>query len=168
MLWQRARYFKSSKFTNVMNGAQRLNVIMQNLRTSKASRVQELSNQLNVSHMIVTRDFLSLMKNEKVKVFLWHVIFHPKSIARDSESHNSLTTAGARYPELKRWIGQLAAPLIEPEEMLFIDSGSTTDSLAKYLLEGICYSVRRHRLKFGLFRRDQHEAPDHPADYRST
>ena len=124
-----------------MNKAQRLNVIMQTLHISKASSVLELSRQLKVSHMTVRRDLLSLAKSEQVKVLHGSVILHPKSSARENDSYYSLIAAGAKQPELKRRIGQLAASLIEPEDTLIIDSGSTTEYLAKYLPEGISYTV---------------------------
>lgn len=114
---------------------------MQTLQVSKAASVQELSEQLKVSHMTVRRDLVSLVKGEKVKVFHGSVILHPKSDARQNESYYSLIAAGAEHPELKRRIGQLAASLIEPEDTLLIDVGSTTEYLAKYLPESFTYTV---------------------------
>lgn len=124
-----------------MNKTQRQHMIMQTLHISKASSVQELSRQLKVSHMTVRRDLVSLEKNEQVKVLHGSVILHPKSSGRETESYYSLIAAGAKHPEQKRRIGQLAATLIEPEDTLIIDSGSTTEYLAKYLPEGIRYTV---------------------------
>jgi DeoR family transcriptional regulator, deoxyribose operon repressor len=124
-----------------MNRADRLNVIMQTLQINKASSVQELSEQLKVSHMTVRRDLMSLVKNEKVKILHGSVILHPKSDLRENESYYSLIAAGAEHPELKRRIGQLAASLIEPEDTLLIDVGSTTEYLAKYLPENRSYTV---------------------------
>jgi len=124
-----------------MNRTDRLNAIMQTLQISKAASVQELSEQLKVSHMTVRRDLESLVKSEKVKIFHGSVILHPKSHTRENESYYSLIAAGAEHPEAKRRIGQLAASLIEPEDTLLIDVGSTTEYLAKYLPENISYTV---------------------------
>lgn len=124
-----------------VNRADRLDIIMQTLQMSKASTVQELSKQLKVSHMTVRRDLESLVRSEKVKIFHGGVVLHPKSSARENESYYSLIAAGAEHPELKRRIGQLAASLIEPEDTLLIDVGSTTEYLAKYLPENIPYTV---------------------------
>lgn len=125
---------------------ERLNAIMQALRISKALSVQELSKQLKVSHMTVRRDLLSLAKNEQVKMLHGSVILHPKSSVRENESYYSLIAAGAKHPDLKRRIGQLAASLIEAEDTLIIDSGSTTEYLAKYLPEDINYTVLSYSL----------------------
>jgi DeoR family transcriptional regulator, deoxyribose operon repressor len=124
-----------------MTKTDRLNVIMQTLQISKASSVQELSRQLNVSHMTVRRDLVSLVESEQVKILHGSVILHPRTSARSDESYYSLIAAGARCPEEKRRIGQLAASLIEPDDTLIIDSGSTTEYLAKYLPESFPYTV---------------------------
>ncbi len=124
-----------------MNRSERLNMIMQTLQISKAASVQELSEQLKVSHMTVRRDLASLAKSEKVRMLHGSVILHPKSDIRETESYYSLIAAGAEHPELKRRIGQLAASLIEPEDTLIIDVGSTTEYLARYLPENVEYTV---------------------------
>jgi DeoR family transcriptional regulator, deoxyribose operon repressor len=124
-----------------MNKAQRLEAIIQTLQLSKASSVRELSSQLKVSHMTVRRDLAALEKSEQVKMLHGNVILHPKSSNRDDISYYSLIAAGAKYPELKRKIGQLSASLIEPEDTLIIDCGSTTEYLARYLPEDIRYTV---------------------------
>lgn len=124
-----------------MNKADRMNAIMQTLQISKAASVQELSEQLKVSHMTVRRDLVSLVQSEKVRVLHGSVILHPKSDARQNEIYYSLIAAGAEHPECKRRIGQLAASLIEPEDTLLIDVGSTTEYLAKYLPDAFAYTV---------------------------
>ena len=124
-----------------MNRLDRLNVIMRTLEINKTSSVQELSDQLKVSHMTVRRDLVSLVKSEKVKVLHGSVILHPKTSFRENESYYSLIAAGAEHPELKRRIGQMAASMIQPQDTLLIDVGSTTEYLAKYLPEDIPYTV---------------------------
>ena len=124
-----------------MNSDERAAAIMQTLQISKASSVHELSAQLNVSHMTIRRDLVPLIKSERVKVLHGSVILHPRTRARADESYYSLIAAGAKHPEQKRRAGQLAASLIEPDDTLIIDAGSTTEYLAKYLPEDIPYTV---------------------------
>jgi DeoR family deoxyribose operon repressor len=124
-----------------MNKTERLSVIMQTLSISKGSSVQELSEQLKVSHMTIRRDLEALVESGQVRVFHGSVILHPSNSTRAEESYYSLNGAGAKNPEQKRCIGQLAAALIEPEDTLIIDCGSTTEYLAKYLPEEIRYTV---------------------------
>ena len=124
-----------------MNKEQRLNTIMKILGQNKASSVQELSHQLKVSHMTVRRDLAALEKMDQVKVLHGSVVLHPNSGVRDDISYYSLISAGSQHQELKRQIGQLAAKLIEPDDTLIIDCGSTTEYLARYLPEGFHYTA---------------------------
>ncbi len=124
-----------------MGKTERLNLIMQTLSISKGSSVQELSEQLKVSHMTIRRDLESLVQSGQVRVFHGSVILHPSTNGRGEESYYTLNGAGAKFPEKKRCIGQLAASLVEPEDTLIIDCGSTTEYLAKYLPEEITYTV---------------------------
>jgi len=114
---------------------------MQTLQINKASSVQELSQQLRVSHMTVRRDLADLVRDEKVRVLHGSVILNPKSDLRQNERYYSLIAAGAEHPDLKRKIGQLAASLIAPQDTLLVDVGSTTEYMAKYLPEGFTYTV---------------------------
>jgi DeoR family deoxyribose operon repressor len=129
-----------------MNKSERLNVIIQTLSISRGSSVQELSEQLKVSHMTVRRDLDLLVQSGRVRVFHGSVILHPSPSSRAEDSYYSLIGAGAENPEKKRSIGQLAASLIEPEDTLIIDCGSTTEYLAKYLPHGFRYTVLSYAL----------------------
>jgi DeoR family transcriptional regulator, deoxyribose operon repressor len=129
-----------------MNKTERMSLIMQTLTIKKASSVQELTEQLKVSHMTIRRDLGALVQSGKVKVYHGSVILHPSTPGRAEESYYSLIAAGAKHPESKRSIGQLAASLIEPEDTLIIDCGSTTEYLARYLPEGIRYTVLSYAL----------------------
>ena len=86
------------------------------------------------------------MKSERVRVLHGSVILHPQTRARADESYYSLIAAGAKHPEQKRRVGQLAASLIEPDDTLIIDAGSTTEYLAKFLPEDIPYTVLSYSL----------------------
>ena len=129
-----------------MTRNERLGYIMQTLRVSKGSSVQDLADQLGVSHMTVRRDLAGLMAEQQVQMFHGSVTLHP-SVGDDApESHYSLITAGSKNPEQKGKIGRLAASLIENDDTLIIDCGSTTEYLAKCLPEDrrytvLCYSL---------------------------
>jgi DeoR family deoxyribose operon repressor len=124
-----------------MTKSERMRTIMQALETNRALSIQELSRQLDVSPMTVRRDVAALANEDKVKVLYGSVMLHPNTPQRGNESYYSLIAAGAEHPEEKRRIGQLAASLIEAEDSLIIDCGSTTEYLAKYLPDNIKYTV---------------------------
>jgi len=129
-----------------LNKSDRLSRILGILEDAKASNVQELARELDVSHMTVRRDLVQLVEEERVKILHGSVILHPRSDARSRDSHYSLIAAGARNPERKRAIGALAATLVEADDNLIIDSGSTTEYLAKYLPEDRPYTVLSYAL----------------------
>lgn len=129
-----------------MTKSERLNLIMQTLEIHNALSIQELSLQLDVSPMTVRRDLAELAKEDKVKVFYGSVMLNPSGSQRGGNNYYSLIAAGAEHPEEKRRIGRLAASLIEPEDSLIIDCGSTTDYLAKYLPEDKKYTVLSYSL----------------------
>ena len=84
-----------------MNKSDRLNVIIQTLSISRAASVQELSEQLKVSHMTVRRDLDSLVQSGQVRLFHGSVILHPSPSSRAEDSYYSLIAAGAENPEKK-------------------------------------------------------------------
>lgn len=129
-----------------MKKTDRLKAIMETLRINNVSNVDELSRQLNVSHMTVRRDLVALEQEQEVRVLYGSVMLHPRRTEEAKQAPYSLIAAGAEFPEEKRRIGQLAASLIEPEDSLIIDAGSTTEYLAKYLPEDINYTVLSYAL----------------------
>jgi DeoR family deoxyribose operon repressor len=129
-----------------MTRDERLERILRILEVEKASSVQALARELDVSHMTIRRDLVPLVGDERVKILHGSVILHPRNDARGGESYYSLIAAGARFPERKRAIGALAASLVEPDDTLIVDAGSTTEYLAKQLPEDLpctvlCYSL---------------------------
>lgn len=124
-----------------MSRSERISHILQVLETNKASNVHELSRELGVSHMTIRRDLVPLVNEERVKILHGSVILHPKNDRRDRDTYYSLIAAGANHPDRKAAIGALAASLVEPDDTLIIDSGSTTEYFAKRLPEDIPYTV---------------------------
>ena len=124
-----------------MSRSERISQILQILETNKASNVHELSRELDVSHMTIRRDLVPLVNEERVKILHGSVILHPRNDQRSRDNYYSLIAAGADNPERKAAIGALAATLVEPEDSLIMDSGSTTEYFAKRLPEDIPYTV---------------------------
>jgi DeoR family transcriptional regulator, deoxyribose operon repressor len=124
-----------------MNRDERLDYIMQTLRVSKGSSVLNLAEQLKVSHMTVRRDLSMLMADGQVKMHHGSVTLHPSVEDEAPEHFYSLITAGSTNPGQKRRIGELAASLIQPDDNLIVDCGSTTEYLAKNLPEGFPYTM---------------------------
>jgi DeoR family deoxyribose operon repressor len=124
-----------------MTKDERLGFIVQTLRIEKGLSVQNLVEKLGVSHMTVRRDLAELVSGGQVQLFHGSVTLHPSIADEGSENLYSLITAGSKNPETKRRIGKLAASLVEAEDALIIDCGSTTKHLAKNLPENFPYTV---------------------------
>ena len=138
-----------------MRKPERIQRIVETLRTQAlgVSSIRELAGRLEVSEMTIRRD-LELLARENV-VRLVHagaVLVAPEV----SAPRYSLAEAGARMAEEKRRIGRRAAELIQPEDVVIVDSGSTTECLVNAIPDGlpltlICFSlnvlVAAHRNK---------------------
>jgi DeoR family deoxyribose operon repressor len=128
-----------------MRKQERIQQIVETLRTQDmgVSSIHELAGRLAVSEMTIRRD-LELLARENV-VRLVHagaVLVAPES----SAPRYSLAEAGARMSEEKRRIGRRAAALIQPQDIVIVDSGSTTECLVQAIPDGlpltlICFSL---------------------------
>lgn len=108
--------------------------------------VQILANQLGVSHMTVRRDVEELAAEEKVRLIHGGVILSPGLSFERGENPYTLHEAGERLSETKNRIARCALSIIGPGETLAIDSGSTTEYLARNLpadmeLTVLCYAL---------------------------
>ncbi|TVQ39716.1 MAG: DeoR/GlpR transcriptional regulator [Spirochaetaceae bacterium] len=129
-----------------MKKQQRLNRIIEMLQRENGLPIQTLSRHLGVSHMTVRRDLEQLVEQNQVKLIHGGVILVPGSDQQNGQSPYSLNTAETVRIEEKRRIGVLASGLIEPQDTLIIDSGSTTEFLARSVpadmrLTIICYAL---------------------------
>lgn len=110
--------------------AERRNAIYEILRSQGIVRVSALSARLNVSEITIRRD-LELMEADGLlerthggAVFNQHIHLEP----RYSEKHRT-------HQVEKRCIGAAASSLIEDSDTLFINSGSTTLQIFRYMSE---------------------------------
>jgi DeoR family deoxyribose operon repressor len=124
-----------------MAKTERSSEILRILETDQALSIQDLSERLDVSPMTVRRDLAELAAQDKVKVLYGSVMLNPPGSPRSADGPYSLIAAGSERPEEKRRIGELAASLVESEDSLIIDNGSTTECLARSLPEDIPYTV---------------------------
>jgi DeoR family deoxyribose operon repressor len=120
--------------------------ILDILRKENGLPIQILANQLEVSHMTVRRDVEELAEEKKVRLIHGGVILSPSLSYDRGENPYTLHEAGEKLSEIKDRIARRAASIIEPGETLAIDSGSTTEYLARNLPENmelnvICYAL---------------------------
>ena len=138
-----------------MSKQERIQQIVETLRSQDrgVSSIHELAGRLEVSEMTIRRDLELLARNNVVRlVHAGAVLVSPDA----SAPRYSLSEAGSHMAEEKRQIGRRAAALIQPQDVVIVDSGSTTESLVNAIPDGlpltlICFSlnvlVAAHRNK---------------------
>ncbi|TFG64443.1 MAG: DeoR/GlpR transcriptional regulator [Spirochaetales bacterium] len=131
---------------------ERLTTIIDILKVHNAATIKDLADRLQVSEMTMRRDLAQLADDNIVKLIHGGVIFNRTGL--DTAALLTETDAGTYYlsseenrrVEEKRKIAEKAASLIKPEDVVIIDSGSTTEFIGEYLPANmpvtiICFSV---------------------------
>jgi DeoR family deoxyribose operon repressor len=107
--------------------------------------VQDIADQLGVSHMTVRRDLEVLAADQQIRVIHGGALLNP-AVYTVGDSSYSLIAAGSVNAEQKRRIGSAAVGLIERDDTLIIDSGSTTEWIARFLPEESALTVLSYAL----------------------
>lgn len=125
---------------------ERMNRIISLLSASGMLRVAELAQQCDVSEVTIRRDLRRL--EDDGLVFLAHgaASINPSSDSLGVSDQYFITKQRAVHPKEKASIGRLASSLIEPDDTIVIDTGTTPYFLARelprdYNLTVICYSL---------------------------
>jgi len=123
--------------------ADRINQLIDIIRSKNGASIKELASLLDVSEMTIRRDLAVLEKNNIVNNVYGAAIFNPKQNQFDSAYE--LTSAQTTQDAEKRKIGAFAASLIEPKDIVVIDTGSTTEMLAQAIADDLeatilCYN----------------------------
>ena len=119
---------------------ERMNQIIDILKTKNGDSIKDLATYFNVSEMTIRRDVDTLCKEGIVTNLHGAVIMNP-----ENNTPYQLTAALTSHFSEKDRIGKFAASLAVPGDTLIIDTGSTTQYIAKYLpadlpLTVLCYN----------------------------
>ena len=126
-----------------MSSAQRQTRLIDFLQSHSSATIQELADFCSVSHMTIRRDLDKISeRGEPIKIFHGGVIYQGGA----HSSHYSINRARLHMAEEKKRIAKKAASLIEPDDIVIIDAGSTGELIAEYLPTGdhltvICYAL---------------------------
>ena len=123
----------------------RITQILETLRTGRTVTVQELSQQLSVSEMTIRRDLMLLASEERIRLLKAGAQIRSPSPEGKLSFYSRSSQTDAKAAEKSR-IGAKAAALVEAGDVLIIDSGSTTECLARSLppdipLTVICFAL---------------------------
>lgn len=126
--------------------ADRMNRLIEIIRSKNGASVKELAALLDVSEMTVRRDLIILEKNNIVNNVYGAAIYNPAYKQEQTDSSYELSNAKNRQDLEKSKIGAFAASLIKPGDIVVIDTGSTTEMLAEYIDDSLeatilCYNA---------------------------
>lgn len=124
----------------------RLNKIMEILRNNNGASLKQIAQILDISEMTVRRDLQALSKNNLITLIKGVAIFNQNGNISLLNNEYDLNNEHIINVAEKQRIGQAAASLLEPEDVIIIDSGTTTELLAKYIpfnmnLTVVCYAM---------------------------
>jgi len=123
----------------------RIKHILRLLQQKEKATISEIADILNVSDMTVRRDLKEMEKEGFIKRTHGGAVLSSGSITiEDPYTINKETTRNIRQKSL---IGEKAASLIKPKEIIFFDSGSTTFFVAKFVnkktpFTAVCYTFK--------------------------
>jgi DeoR family deoxyribose operon repressor len=124
----------------------RVNYLLNRLSIDGFSSIKELSKKLEVSEMTIRRDLRELSKSNIVTLIPGGAILKKNSLIDKDEEKYLIQAAESLMLEEKIKISRKAASLIEPNDVIVIDTGSTTENLPKFIRENmpltvICYAL---------------------------
>jgi DeoR family deoxyribose operon repressor len=109
----------------------RISQMLEILQMTRGATIRELSARLGVSEMTVRRDLEVLSEERKVR------LVHAGAIPAENLQRGGSSSDA----EERMRIGRKAATLVEPGDIVIIDSGSTTEWLARAIPEDLPVTI---------------------------
>ncbi len=101
--------------------------IINELLLESAIGIHELATTLGVSEMTVRRDLKYLEKENIIRLVHGVAVLNPSSRPGERKRRYLITEEETVRTEEKKRIGRKAAELLEPNDIIIVDSGSTTN-----------------------------------------
>ncbi|HHT88037.1 MAG TPA: DeoR/GlpR transcriptional regulator [Clostridiales bacterium] len=129
-----------------MNKYSRQKNIVSFLKENNGASIKELATVFGVSEMTIRRDLTFLENKKKIKLVHGAAIFINDDKITLGEADYDLHIESVKQSMEKLKIGQFAASLIEPNDTIIIDTGTTTEQIAHYLptdipITVLCYNM---------------------------
>ncbi|WP_294395448.1 DeoR/GlpR family DNA-binding transcription regulator [uncultured Clostridium sp.] len=120
---------------------QRTNKIINILKEKNGATVKELALTLGVSEMTIRRDLEVLKSNNIINNVYGAAIYNPSNCIEKLESFYNIENELIKHENEKIKIGRLAASLINEDDIIIIDTGTTTEKLAEFINDNKNISV---------------------------
>ena len=127
--------------TQVLIPAQRRARIREYLEDRKFVRIADLSTMLNVSEATIRRDLERLEKRGDLERTHGGAIRNQRVNLEEDYAQRT-----QRFPDEKRWIGALAASMIEDGDIVFVNSGTTSTELIRHIPSNLNITVITNNL----------------------
>ena len=129
-----------------MNKNQRIKHIINSLQMKSVVSIKGLIKQFNVSEMTIRRDLNLLSSDGIVELIPGGAVLKTEADSERNEERYLISHEEMKRTREKIRIGKKAASVIEPNDTVIIDVGSTTEYLAKFMREDIpvtilCYAL---------------------------
>ena len=116
------------------------------IRTRGFVSIKELAKQFHVSEMTIRRDLEVLKKNRVADNVGGTAFYRPANAGVLSDPDYNLSEELVKQNIQKDNIGRFAASLIDKDDIVIIDTGTTTERIAPYIPENLnitvlCYST---------------------------
>jgi len=124
----------------------RHNYILRKLSIDGFANIKDLSSRLKVTEMTIRRDLRQLAKQNIVNLIPSGAVLKKNSFSESNEEKYFIEKAESVMLEEKIKISRKAASLIEPNDIIVIDTGTTPENLPKFIPENIpitiiCYTL---------------------------
>lgn len=122
-----------------------MNRLIEMLKEQESISIRKLSEMLNVSEMTIRRDLKSLEENDVINRGYGKATLKETPREDFKDENYELLSAKTKHNDEKERIGKYAATLVKPGDILILDTGSTTERIAKYIpddmdLTVMCYN----------------------------
>lgn len=119
---------------------ERVNKICELIKMRNSLTIRELAEILNVSIMTIRRDLNDILSDPDIQMIRGMFLYNPQCEKEEGTSY-SVITASTEFKEAKIRIAEEAVSMIEAEDHILIDAGSTTEFFAKRLPENLKMTV---------------------------
>lgn len=110
---------------------QRANKIIEILKENNGATVKYLASTLGVSEMTIRRDLQVLKDNNIVNNVYGATIYNPSNKIKEFGPSYDINDEVIKHKDEKFRIGKAAASLVQPNDIIIIDTGTTTQHLAE-------------------------------------
>ena len=125
---------------------ERLNRLIEILEQQNGVSIRELTVMLDVSEMTVRRDLETLKARNVILDIPGAAVLNPQRKSGMDEEYYHLSAATRTHKKEKERIGRYAASLIQPEDCVIIDNGSTVEYLADNIPRDIQLTIVTYNL----------------------